>query len=285
VDEARAPDLVAVGHVTLDETSRGVQPGGAAYYAAITAHRLGLRVALLTSFADDFPRDALPPGIEVTVVPAARTTRYALAASARQRRLQLRARAADLGATSLPSAWRGSRLAVVCPVAGEVVGRLAASFDDTAVAVLPQGWMRRFGPGGTVSSQRWSDAAAILPHAQLVVASDDDIEGVEDDAVAWFQQVPLGALTRGAAGATLYVNGDPYPLAPDLVTAVDDTGAGDVFATALLVEYQRGGDPWLAGAAAACAAAASTTGEGASAIPDRERLETRLAAYLRRQDG
>jgi sugar/nucleoside kinase (ribokinase family) len=103
--------------------------------------------------------------------------------------------------------------------------------------------------------------------------------------VAWFQQVPLGALTRGAAGATLYVNGDPYPLAPDLVTAVDDTGAGDVFATALLVEYQRGGDPWLAGAAAACAAAASTTGEGASAIPDRERLETRLAAYLRRQDG
>jgi sugar/nucleoside kinase (ribokinase family) len=285
VDEARAPDLVAVGHVTLDETSRGVQPGGAAYYAAITAYRLGLQVALLTSFADDFPREVFPPGLEVAVVPAARTTRYGLTTSAGGRRLKLRARAADLGATSLPPAWREPGLAVVCPVAGEVVGRLAASFEDTAVAVLPQGWMRGFGRDGTVSQQRWPGAAAILPHVQVVVVSDEDLEGSDDDAVAWFQQVPLGALTRGEAGATLYVNGEPYHLAPDTVTVVDDTGAGDVFATTLLVEYQRCGDPWLAGAAATCAAAASTTGEGASAIPDRERLEMRVAAYLRRQGG
>jgi sugar/nucleoside kinase (ribokinase family) len=74
-------------------------------------------------------------------------------------------------------------------------------------------------------------------------------------------------------------------VAPDPGTAVDDTGAGDVFATALLVEYHRRGDPWLAGSAAACAAAASITGEGASAIPDREHLDARLATYLRRQGG
>jgi hypothetical protein len=35
-------DFVAVGHVTLDQTARGTRPGGAAYYTAMTAHRLGL---------------------------------------------------------------------------------------------------------------------------------------------------------------------------------------------------------------------------------------------------
>jgi sugar/nucleoside kinase (ribokinase family) len=285
VGEAGGPDLVAVGHVTLDETPSGMRPGGAAYYAAITAHRLGLRVALVTSFADDFPRDALPPGIEMMVVPAARTTRYSLTSSPSGRRLALRARAADLATTSLPLAWRDPGLAVVCPVAGEVERALAASFEDTAVAVLPQGWMRRFARDGAVSRAPWSGAAEILPHAQVVVVSNEDLEGSGDDAVSWFQQVPLGALTLGAAGATLYVNGDPYHVPPDPVTAVDDTGAGDVFATALLVEYQRRGDPWLAGGAAACAAAASVTGEGASAIPDPEQLEARLTTYLRRQVG
>jgi 1D-myo-inositol 3-kinase len=153
------------------------------------------------------------------------------------------------------------------------------------VAVLPQGWMRRFARDGAMSKQRWSGASAILAHAQIVVVSEDDLEGSDEEAVGWFQQVPLGAFTRGAAGAILYVNGEPYHVAPDPVTAVDDTGAGDVFATALLVEYQRRGDPWLAGGAAACAAAASITGEGASAIPDRALLDARLAIYLGRQGG
>jgi len=33
-------DFVAIGHVTLDQTPRGTRPGGAAYYTAMTAHRL-----------------------------------------------------------------------------------------------------------------------------------------------------------------------------------------------------------------------------------------------------
>ena len=38
-------DVVVVGHVTLDQTPGGVRPGGAAYYATITAQRQGLRVS------------------------------------------------------------------------------------------------------------------------------------------------------------------------------------------------------------------------------------------------
>lgn len=276
-------DLVVVGHVTLDETGRGTRPGGAAYYATLTAARLGLHVALLTSFGDDYPPTTLPGGVEVARVRPDRTTRYAIRRSAGGRHLTLRTRAGGLGPGDLPPAWRHAPLAMLCPVADEVDTALAAAFPDAAVAALPQGWMRRIGPGGAVSATGWASADAVLPRLQLLALSEEDLGPGRTDPVEWFDQIPLGAVTRAAAGATLYVNGEPYHVAADPVAVVDDTGAGDVFATTLLIEYHRRTDPWQAAAAAACAAAAAITGEGGSAIPDREQLEARLATYLRRQ--
>ncbi|PYM89262.1 MAG: hypothetical protein DME08_25690, partial [Candidatus Rokuibacteriota bacterium] len=60
-----APDFVAVGHVTLDHFGNDVRPGGAALFAAVTAHRLGLSAGILTSHGDDFPLGLVPPQIEV----------------------------------------------------------------------------------------------------------------------------------------------------------------------------------------------------------------------------
>ncbi len=89
-------DFVAVGHVTLDRTPSGTRPGGAAYYAALTAHRLGLRTALLTSFGPGVPADALPHDLVVVNVPSERTTTFELAEAARGRQLTVLSRAADL---------------------------------------------------------------------------------------------------------------------------------------------------------------------------------------------
>jgi sugar/nucleoside kinase (ribokinase family) len=278
-------DLVAIGHVTFDETLSGVRPGGSAYYAALTAHRLGLSVGLLTSVASDYPLDIFPKGLQVTTVASPNTTRYRLGKSKGVRALTLLSRAADLEAEHLPAAWRGAPLAVLSPVAGEVDPALAGAFEDAAVAVLPQGWMRKRGRGGLMGFQPWEDADAVLPQTQVLVLSEEDLPGGEAAAVAWLQQVPLGAITRGRRGATLYVNGDPYHVEADAASEVDETGAGDVFATTLLVEYQRRGDPWEAAAAAACGGAASVEGEGPAAVLDRAGLDARLAAYLRRWGG
>jgi sugar/nucleoside kinase (ribokinase family) len=278
-------DLVAIGHVTFDETPSGVRPGGSAYYAAVTARRLGLSVGLLTSISHDYPLDVFPEGIHVTTVASPRTTRYRLGHSRGARTLTLLSRAADLETKHLPAAWRGAPLAVLCPVAGEVDPALAGAFEDAAVALLPQGWMRKRGPGGLMGPQPWEDAEDTLPQAQLLVLSEEDLPGGDASAGAWLQQVPLGAITRGKHGATLYVNGDSYHVEADAATEIDATGAGDVFATTLLVEYQRGGDAWEAAAAAACAAAASVEAEGTAPILDRAGLDARLAAYRRRRGG
>ncbi len=283
-------DVVVIGHVTLDQTPRGLRPGGAAYYAAVTAHRQGLRVGVLTSFGPDFPREALPRGIEVVTVPSTRTTTFRigpgrLAEGRRVRELAILGRATDLEAAALPDEWRDVALGVLCPIAGEVDPALAAAFPDTSMAVLPQGWMRQRGAGGVVSPQPWEDADLVLPHVQALVVSLEDIEPFQKEALEWFQHVPVGALTRGPRGATLFVNGDQYGVEPDVAVEQDETGAGDVFATAFLIAYNRDGNPWDAAAVAACCAAASVEGEGVAAIPDRAALEARLAAYRRRQVG
>ncbi|HUM14725.1 MAG TPA: PfkB family carbohydrate kinase [Candidatus Nitrosotalea sp.] len=283
-------DFVAVGHLTVDQTSRGPRPGGAAYYAAITAHRQGLRVGLLTSHGPDFPLDALPPDIRVVNVPSPRTTVFKIGPGRivegrRVRQLSVLARAADLEAAALPEAWRDASLGALCPVAAEVDPALAAAFPETPLVALPQGWMRQRGPGGVVSPQPWDDADLVLPRVQAVVVSHEDIEPFEKDALEWFQRVPIGAVTRGPEGAVLFVNGDRYGVEADRAAEVDETGAGDVFATALLIAYNRDGNAWDAAATAACCAAASVEAEGIAGIPDRAALEIRVAAYRRRLGG
>ena len=278
-------DLVAIGHVTFDETPSGVRPGGSAYYVALAARRLGLEVGLLTSGAPDFPSDVIPAGITVATVSSPRTTRYRVGEAGGSRTLTLLSRAEDIEIRHLPEGWKSAPLAVLCPVVGEVDPALVSVFDDASLAVLPQGWMRTRGKDGVMGPQPWEDADDVLPLTQLLVLSEEDVPGSEETAVKWFDQVPLGAITRARRGATLYVNGEPYHVAPDRAAETDPTGAGDVFATTLLIEYQRVGDAWEAAAAAACAGAATVEGTGVAALLDRAGLAARLAAYQGRLAG
>ncbi len=276
------PDFVAVGHVTLDETQAGRRPGGAALYAALTAHRLGWSTGLLTSFGPDFPREIFPPELQVVRVPAGMTTTFRHEASPRGRRLTLLGRATDLEVDHLPEAWKSASLALLCPVASEVDPFLAAAFTGGGVGAAAQGWMRKRGVGGVITPARWEDASLVLPHVQAVFLSRKDMGEFEEEALDWFQRIPLGIVTLGESGALLFVNGERYVMPPDSAQERDATGAGDVYATAFLIHYQREGDPWEAAAYAACAAACSVEAEGIAGIPDHPALEARLARYRKR---
>ncbi len=274
-----APEFVAVGHVTVDETPAGRRPGGAALYASLTAHRLGSSVGLLTSFASDFPREVIPSGIEVVNAPAVRTTAFRHEVQRRARRLVLLDRAGELTVGDLPPGWKGASLALLCPVANEVDPALASAFTEGAVGAAIQGWMRKVGPGGAITPVVWSDAPAVIPHLQAIFLSREDMGTFEDRILEWVQWVPIGVVTLGAAGALLFVNGERYAIQADQAREKDATGAGDVFAAAFMIHYQREGNPWDAAAYAACAAACSVEVEGIDGIPDRATLEARLARY------
>jgi sugar/nucleoside kinase (ribokinase family) len=278
-----APEFVAVGHVTLDHFGGVVRPGGAALYAAVTAHRLGLSAGILTSHADDFPLDDVPPAIEVVSVEAAETTAFEHRVEAGGRALRVRGAARPLAVGDLPEDWRATPLVMLAPVLQEVDPALAAAFADAAIGAEVQGWLRTVDRDGAVGPGRWASPNAVLDRLQAVFVSAHDTLGQESQVTEWVQRVPLAVVTAGAAGALLYVNGDRYEVRPRPTREVDATGAGDVFAAAFLVHYDRHGDPWEAAEAATCAASLSVEGEGWSAVPDAAALAAALTPYRARR--
>ena len=278
-----APDFVAIGHVTLDRIGDATRPGGAALFAAVTAYRLGLSVGLLTSHGDDFPVDVVPSKIEVVSVPAADTTLFEHWHEPSGRVSHVRAAAAPLTMADVPEDWREASLTLLAPVVDEVDPMIATLFTDGAVGAAAQGWVRQVKPDGLVVPRPWRSPERLLQSVQALFLSREDIRGQETEVVEWFQRMPVGVLTADRDGALLFVNGERYEVQPRPAREVDPTGAGDVFAAAFLIQYQRDGDPWLAAAAAACAGSLAVEGEGWSAVADRAALDAALAVYQRSQ--
>ena len=274
-----APDFVAVGHVTLDRIGGEVRPGGAALYAAVTAHRLGLSAGILTSHADDFQLDGLPPQIEVVTVPAPQTTVFEHRLDGDRRVLRVTAAARPLAARDVPEDWREAPMVLLAPVLNEVDPIVATVFEEASLGAAAQGWLRGLGREGEVAAMTWSPPEYLLGALQALFLSREDIGADVAGAVEVFQRVPVGALTAGAAGALLFVNGERYEVRPHPAREVDGTGAGDVFAAAFLVEYHAHGNAWDAAAVAACAGALSVEGVGTASIPDRATLDAALRDY------
>jgi 1D-myo-inositol 3-kinase len=276
-----APDFVAIGHVTLDRFGESVRPGGSALYAAVTAHRLGLSVGLLTSHAKDFPLEVIPSRIEVITVPADETTLFEHRQEAQGRVSHVRAVASPLTAADVPEDWRDASLTLLAPVVDEVDPLIATLFTDGAVGAAAQGWVRQVKPDGMVVPRPWPSPEQLLQSVQTLFVSREDILGQEAEVIEWFQRLPVGVLTADRVGALLFVNGERYEVQPRPAREVDPTGAGDVFAATFLIQYQRDGDPWLAAAAAACAGSLAVEGEGWSAVADRPALDAALLEYQR----
>lgn len=276
-----APEFIAIGHVTLDRFGDLVRPGGAALYAAVTATRLGLSAGILTSHADDFPLELVPPHVELVSVPAAATTVFEHAQAAGERQLRVRATAQPLGVDDLPEDWRDPELVLLAPVVNEVDAALAGAFGGATLAAEAQGWLRAVAGDGAVQTRRWSSPKGVLSRLQALFLSGADVRGQEAAMTEWVQQVPVAAVTAGARGALLYVNGDRYEVRPRPARQIDATGAGDVFAATWLVRYRISGDPWEAAEAATCAASLAVEGEGWSRVPDAVALETALKDYRR----
>src|SRR5919108_4649245 len=263
-----APDFVAIGHVTLAHFGAEVRTGGAALYAAITAHRLGRSAAILTSHGADFPLDDLPTAIEVVTLEAPATTVFEHETGEGERTMRVTATASPLAAADLPEDWRDAPVVLLAPIIQEVDPDLVTGVGGGSVAVAAQGWLRALNEQGGVEPVAWESPNEVLNRVQALFLSAEDVRGQEEQLTEWVQRVPLAVVTAGAAGALLYVNGDRFEVKPRPAHEVDATGAGDVFATVFLLYYQRDGDPWAAAEAASCAASLSVEGEGWSAIPD-----------------
>ena len=277
------PDFLAIGHVTRDLLPDGSwRLGGTVTYAALTAARLGLRAAIVTSAPTDVlaALDVVLPDIPLSVVPSAEATTFENTYTAQGRQQYLRGRAAPLTISAVPAAWRDAPIVLLGPVAQEIEANIVMAFPRSLVAATPQGWLRQWDADGMVTPSPLANADMLLPHVRALILSPEDVGPSADDAIVqWARIVPVIAVTRGAGGAYIWEDGvrsETFPAYP--AREVDPTGAGDVFAAAFLCALHEIGDAADAADFANRVAACSVEAVGGEGIPTREMVAARWQA-------
>ncbi|HKP54607.1 MAG TPA: PfkB family carbohydrate kinase [Chloroflexia bacterium] len=277
-------DYLAIGHISKDVMAdgRGVA-GGTATYSALTAQRLGLQAAVVTYCA---PEDEhllavlLDEGVWVHVKHSPATTTFQNSYDEAGNRAQvLTAQAASLSYDDVPELWRAAPIVHLGPVAQELPSDLPAMFPGCLLGVTPQGWMRSWGQGGRVTHSAWPVPNALhdLPPGALLILSVEDLGHDERLIDHYAGLASVVVITQGGGDALVYVEGRHYSRVPaHQAQSVDPTGAGDVFAAALMVRYSETGDLLLATRFAHAAAAHAIGGVGTSAIPAREVLNSQF---------
>ncbi|MQA00332.1 MAG: hypothetical protein GEU80_13560 [Dehalococcoidia bacterium] len=290
---ARRGALLIAGTVTWDrfpDRAGGEPvPGGAVSYAARTAAALGVRARILVLAGPDADLDAFE-GHEVHVVTAKATlTHEHRFIEGRRRQRAIAVPGHTMRAKDLPRRWDGFETVVLGPLTPNDLDVPAfAALASGESALLAQGLQRRIAADGEVR-----EAAEPTDLLLWAVNGRMSVFLSHEETAGW----PAGALgalaartrrvvvTDGALGATVIEGGATTEVRAVEADPIDTTGAGDVFATALILALGRGDDLEGAGRVAATLAAAAVGRHGAAPLLSLEELAGDAAGRGRAMEG
>jgi sugar/nucleoside kinase (ribokinase family) len=263
---------LAIGHICQDLLPNGWMFGGAATYSSRMAHALGCQVQVLTSLRPDVEVRPALAGIEVVNYPSDHTTTFENVYTSAGRHQTLHAVAERLAPERFP-ATSAADIVHLAPIAQEVDLGWLDRFPGALVGVTPQGWLRQWDAQGRISPIGWAEAAAVLPRADVVVISIEDVAHDEALVQQWAALARMLVVTRGVHGCTIHQNNTITAVPTRAVEIVDATGAGDIFAASFLVRLRQCGDPIAAARFANCLASQSITRRGLDSIPTPSEIE------------
>jgi sugar/nucleoside kinase (ribokinase family) len=314
VQPVERPTYLVIGHITIDRLPDGTTaPGGTALYGGLTAQRLGFPSAIVTaaatipgflategpeategrtpvqlhSFSTDDKkfeqslviRTSVASGPSVAQLVAPHTTTLVHTYHNGQREQVIEAVAPQLTIEAVPPDWRDARIVHLGPILGECDLALVEAFPRALVGANGQGWLRGWQGDLPAPMERraWHPEPALLARLALLTLSSEDIGGDERIAAAYAAHCPLVALTYGAAGLTLFINGVPQRIPAYAANERDANGAGDVFTAAMLCHLAESGDPIDAARFGAAAAACAVEGFAHESLPTYDEVVLRMA--------
>lgn len=272
-------DYLVIGHITVDLSPSGATLGGSAAYAALTARALGLRVGIVTVRGNEIPLTELD-GIPIIAGETEYSTTFENVYTTQGRIQYVRKIAPTIDFALVPEAWRRAKIIHLAPVAQEVGSQIPADFRPALLGLTPQGWMRSWDETGLVRSCGWQQAEQALAQAGATVFSVEDVSRNEETIEHLAHATRVLAVTEGVDGARLFWNGDSRRFRPPMVTEVDPTGAGDVFAAAFFVRLLNTRDPWEAARFANRLAAFSVTRPGMAGAPSGDEVRKSMQEVL-----
>jgi sugar/nucleoside kinase (ribokinase family) len=267
---------LVIGHVSNDLTPNGPILGGTVAYAGRTALALGSRVSAITSAGEDIDLSELD-NINILQLTSERSTIFENRYTADGREQILHARAMDISSEAVPPGLNEANIVHLGPIANEVDPTLIESFPGALKGMTPQGWLRRWDERGRVRLTRWDQIRDLLPVANAVVISMEDLADDPNSAQDMALHCEILAVTDAARGARIFWNGEQRDIPAPAVEEVDPTGSGDIFAAAFFVRLYQTGDPWESARFANYLAAASVTRRGLAGTPTKEDVQV---AYL-----
>lgn len=270
-------DFLIIGHIVQDVVPNGYTLGGTATYMSITARNLGRQPGIVTRLAPDFVIPSVLHGIQVHRLNSSQTTTFHNIYHDGHRKQFLLARADDLQPEDVPLEWMHAPIVHLGPLAREVDARFAKLFPHALVGVTPQGWLREWDETKRVRMRPWLEAPDILPYVDVLVLSEEDLNGNLALMDEYVRMTRIAIMTQGAKGCIVFTEGISRHIPGFPAHEVDPTGAGDVFAGAFLIRLQETGDPFEAARFANAAASFCVEAPGITGIPRRAQVEERLA--------
>jgi hypothetical protein len=269
---SKPPDYMVIGHLTRDLLHNGSRLGGSTAYCSLTAKQLGVDVAIFTICDQDLDLQPLAD-IKIHCQVADCTTTFQNKYSAGRRAQQLIARAPTMDLNQLPDRWKKSRIIHFAPVANEIPLGSIGKFQDSMLFFSLQGWLRVWDEEGVVKPTHFPDMPLLPNPPAGGFLSIEDL-GYNRDQLDHLKDIfPILILTHGVDGVEMYqANKRIHVPAPPTVE-FDPTGAGDIFATAFIIENVINERSSLDAVRFASALAAlSTTRPGLAGIPSGDEI-------------
>lgn len=245
------------GFITIDAIQLSVRQvtsvGGPPCYAGLICSRFGLDVTALTRVGNDFPDEQAVwlarNGIMLRAADRSvskPTTRFRIVNTAGNRSLALISRCEDISVSQIPPGVRFDA-SLISPVAGEVslpmLTEISARSDFTFLD--PQGFVRRFGPDGTVSLGPPKDKGIISKvdalkmdraEAEALTGKSDPREALQKIASVGVRK---GIVTRGGESCFVLDGTRIYEISVPQSQVIDSTGAGDILSGATVGWYLK----------------------------------------------
>ncbi len=278
------PDYLIIGHVTKDNIPGGAILGGTPSYAGLTAHKLGKRTAIVTSFGPDVPSLEVLNGIHIQSFPGPATTTFENIYLDGVRYQKWLATGEPLTLANVPSAWRQSPIIHLAPMAQELSPGLCRQFPDSLICVTIQGWLRGQNGAFNVIYEPHPDLEESLGCIDILVLSLADLGGNRAATDHLLTSVKIGVETLGPGGCKVYHDGQVIhiPVKPEV--EVDPTGAGDIFAAAFFSRYRDTGDYVMAAQFANACASLSVGKVGIASVPSLAEVEAHLGELYGEED-
>lgn len=265
-------DYLVIGHVTADLSNSDISLGGTAAFSGLTAHALGLNTGMITAFNPELDIESLNT-LWINAKPSPETTTFKNISDGISRTQYLYHKAEKISAEDVPEFRTPPAIVHLGPVANEVDPEILNNFPASLKCLTPQGWFRNINSNCQVVLGPWENATKYLSLADVAVISQEDVRHDEKVIARMADAIPVFAVTENYKGARIYWHNDArYINAPE-VKYVEDTGAGDIFATAFFHRYYTTKDPWEAGRFAVKLASWSVTRKHLNSIPTSEEIQ------------